>query len=153
MKWQPGWQGSTEQLGWSRKHRSNPKVSEHFLDKDRSIQRQITFNDATGAEKQPREQLISWWHITAAGSWNCLGKVYKEGHKRQERLGDNEGHKARRGQAEWPGWTLVYKHRCLALALQAQGFSPEKKSHLTGGKIPHKAERKYTGRIGFFFFF
>lgn len=36
------------QQGWSRKHRSNPKVSEHFLDKDKSIQRQMTFNDALG---------------------------------------------------------------------------------------------------------
>lgn len=47
------------QQGWSRKHRSNLEVSEHFLDKDMSIWRQMTFNDATGAEKQPREQLIS----------------------------------------------------------------------------------------------
>lgn len=47
------------QQGRSRKHSSNPKVSEHFLDKDKSIWRQMTFHNATGAEKQPREQLIS----------------------------------------------------------------------------------------------
>lgn len=47
------------QQGWRRKHRSNPKVFEHFLDKDKSIWRQITFNNAAEAEKKPREQLIS----------------------------------------------------------------------------------------------
>lgn len=120
-------------------HRSNPKVSERFLDKDKSIQRQMTFNDATGAEKLPREQLISWWHITAAGSWNHLGKICKEGHKMQEKLGDSEGHKARRGQAEWSGWTLVYKHRWDCLGFRHKVFH---KKNLTGEEDPHKAEKK-----------
>lgn len=59
----------------------------------------------------------------------------------KESLGDNGGQKARKGQAEWLDYTLVYKQGCLALA------SEKKQSHLTGGNpgqthIKHKRSKQ-----------